>query len=130
MPLLETKVDFTNHFAEITRDVERKAQRAVQAAAEEGAAAANARGSQRNFHVEIEPVRATFDGFVASFVCRKPHAWFHEFGTLGNRRRRLKQSPRTNRTRASGTGIEALGFLSAGKRAGRKAMLREIGRGS
>jgi hypothetical protein len=126
MPLLQTSVDFTNHFAEITRSLEDVAQRAVQVGAEEGAAVANAKGAERNFQVEVEPVRQTHDGYVASFVCRKGHAWFHEFGTLGSRRKALKQSPRTNRTRAPGTGIAPLGFLSAGKRAGTRAMRRVI----
>jgi hypothetical protein len=129
MPLLQTSVDFTDHFAEITRSLEHMAQRAVQVAAEEGAVAANARGAERGFHVDVEPTRPTYDGFMASFVCRKPHAWFHEYGTLGNRRKKLKQSPRTNRTRAPGTGITPLGFLSAGRRAGTRAMMREISGG-
>ncbi len=129
MPLLKTSIDITNDFPRITREVNDMAKRAVNAAAAEGAAAANAVGAQRNFSVDVESVRGTADGWAASFVCRKPHAWFHEFGTLGERRRKLEQDPRTNRTRAPGTGIKPLGFLSAGRRVGRKAMKREIARG-
>lgn len=129
MPLLRTEVDFVDHFAEMTRDVERLAQIAVETAAREGAVAANAVGSQRDFHVDVEPTRRTSDGYVASFVCRKYYAWFHEYGTLGNRRKALKQNPRTDRTRAPGTGIKPLGFLSAGKRAGKKAMERVVASG-
>lgn len=127
MPLLTARVDFTDNFDSVTREFNELARRGVQAAAVEGAAAANTVGSQRNFQVDVEPVRGTADGWLASFVCRKYYAWFHEFGTLGNRRRRLKQPPRTNRTREPGTGIEPLYFLSAGRRAGRRALLRVTG---
>lgn len=130
MPLLRTEVDFTNHFDEISREIEQLAERAVQVAAVEGAQVANGIGAQRNFSVDVERVRPTFDGFIASFVCRKVHAWFHEFGTLGSRRKKLKQPPRTNRTRAPGTGIEPLGFLSAGRRAGAAAMRRVVSGGA
>lgn len=126
MPLIETKVDFVDHFDQLTRELEERARRAVEAGARAGAAAANAVGSQRDLHVEVEPTQKTFDGYVAAFVCRKVHAWFQEYGTLGNRRKKLKQPPRTNRTRAPGTGITPLGFLSAGRRVGRAAMLRVV----
>lgn len=126
MPLIETSVDFTDHFDQITRELEDRARQAVEVGAREGAARANAVGSQRGFSVHVEPTRKTFDGYIASFVCPKVHAWFHEYGTLGSRRKKLKQPPRTKRTRAPGTGITPLGFLRAGSRAGRAAMLRVV----
>lgn len=129
MPLISARVDVNMHFDRVAQEVHAHAKRAVQAAAIEGAQAANAVGSARNFSVDVESVRPTVDGWQASFVCRKGHAWFHEYGTLGSRTKRLKQAPRTNRTRAPGTGIDPLGFLAAGRDAGLRALKRELSRG-
>jgi len=134
MPLVKSRVDVTSDFQRIGRAVNEHAKRAVQAAAVEGAQAARAVASQRSKSgrmaaIRVEPVRGTVDGWEASFVSPVIHAWFQNYGTLGSRRKKLKQSPRTNRTRAPGTGIEPLGFLDAGRRAGVKAMKREIARG-
>ncbi len=134
MPLLKTRIDITNDFPRITRAVNEMAKRAVQAGAVEGAQVAAGIASQRSKSgrmaaIRVDPVRGSADGWEASFVSPVGHAWFQNYGTLGSRRKKLKQAPRTNRTREAGTGIEPLGFLDAGRRAGRKAMLREIERG-
>jgi hypothetical protein len=134
MPLLETHVDFTDNFAQITRDLNELARRCVQAGAQEGGAVARAIASQRSktgrmAAIQVLPAERTFDGWIASFVSPAPEAWFQNYGTLGNRRKPLKQAPRTNRTREPGTGITPLRFLDTGRRVGRAAMLRVIDSG-
>jgi len=134
MPLVKARVDISMDFPRITREVNELAKRSVMAAAQEGARAAAAIASQRSktgrmAAIQVEPVRGSADGWQASFISPVMHAWFQNYGTLGNRRKRLKQSPRGNRTRAPGTGIEPLGFLEAGRRAGLKAMRSELSRG-
>lgn len=134
MPLLRARVDITSDFPRITREVNDMAKRAVTAAAQEGGQVASALAGQRSKSgrmaaIHVEPVKGSPDGWQASFVSPVGHAWFQNYGTLGSRRKRLKQAPRTNRTRAPGTGIEPLGFLEAGRRAGLAAMKREIARG-
>ena len=134
MPLVKARVDISSDFPRITREVNELAKRAVMAAAVEGARAASAIASTRSKSgrmaaIQVEPVRGSPDGWVASFVSPAIEAWFQNYGTLGNRRKRLKQAPRGNRTRAPGTGIEPLRFLEAGRRAGLAAMRRELSRG-
>lgn len=130
MPLVSSRVDVNMHFDRVTRDVHAHARRVVAIAAAEGAAAAVAKGSERGMGpAVVEPVVATVDGWRASFVMPGAHQWWQNYGTLGNRRKPLKQPPRTNRTRAPGTGIEPLGHLDEGKRAGVRAMRRELARG-
>lgn len=131
MPLIKTRIDISGDFPQITREVNEIARRAVETAAREGAVAASAVASQRSKSgrmASITPDNAigTPDGWAASFVSPVYYAWFHNYGTLGSRRKRLKQSPRTNRTREPGTGIEPLGFMQAGGRVGRAAMKRVI----
>jgi hypothetical protein len=134
MPLLRATVNVTDDFRQVTVVVNELARHAVEAAAREGAAAAAAVASARSKTgrmASITPDNAigTADGWAASFVSPTHYAWFQNYGTLGNRRKRLKQPPRGSRTREQGTGIEPLGFLEAGRRAGRRAMLRTIKHG-
>jgi hypothetical protein len=134
MPTVRSRVDVTTDFDRIGREVNAHAKRAVQAAAVEGAQAARAVASQRSktgrmAAIRVEPVRGTVDGWESSFVSSTYYAWMQNYGTLGSRRKKLKQAPRTNRTRAPGTGIAPLGFLDAGRRAGIRALKRELGRG-
>ena len=134
MPLVHSKVDVNIHFDRVTQDVNAHAKRAVQTAAVEGAQAAAQIASSRSKSgsmaaIRVENVRQTPDGWEASFVSPAAHAWFQNYGTLGNRRKKLKQAPRTNRTREPGTGISPLGFLDAGRRAGIRALKRELARG-
>lgn len=130
MPLVSTTVDVNAHFERVTREVHAHARKAVSMAADEGARAAVAKGSERGMGpAVVEPTRPTVDGWVASFSMAGIHQWFQNFGTLGNRRKPLKQPPRTNRTRAPGTGIKPLGHLDAGRAAGVRALKRELARG-
>jgi hypothetical protein len=118
------------HFDRVTRDVHAHARKVVAMAATEGAQAAVTKGSERGMGpATVEAVRPTADGWIASFVMAGAHQWFQNYGTLGNRRKPLKQPPRTNRTRAPGTGIEPLGHLDEGRRAGVRALRRELARG-
>lgn len=134
MPLLKARIDISSDFPRITRQVNELAQRAVTTAAEEGVRAASAVAGSRSKSgrmaaIRVEPVRGSADGWEASFISPVHYAWFQNYGTLGSRRRRLKRAPRGNRTRAPGTGIQPLGFLEAGRRAGRAAMLRTLAGG-
>ena len=130
MPLVHSRVDVTNHFDRITQDVNAAAKRAVQIAAIEGARECARVGSARGMDSPIvEPVRGSVDGWVASFVAPGIEQWFQNYGTPGNRKKALKRPPRTNRTRAPGTGIKPLGHLDAGRRAGVAALKRELARG-
>lgn len=79
--------------------------------------------------IRVSSPSKTYDGYEAAFLSPVFYAWMQNYGTLGNRRKPLKQSPRTNRTREPGTGVEPLRFLDAGRRAGRKAMLEHIRQG-
>ena len=126
-----SKVDYTNRLGEISREVQRLAEQAVAEAARVGAQAASARAGQRGMSDTIHPSSTlrTYDGFQASFVCVHPAVWWQNYGTLGNRRKRLKQPPRTDRTRAPGTGIVPLRFLQAGRAAGRDHMIKRISAG-
>lgn len=134
MPLVRTSVDVNMNFARVTQAVNQQARRAVTVAAAEGARAAASKASSRSksgrmASMRVEPTRRSVDGWVGSFVSPVYYAWFQNYGTLGSRRKQLKQPPRTNRTRAPGTGVEPLGFLEEGKRVGRRALIRELTRG-
>jgi hypothetical protein len=130
MPLVSSRVDVTSSFERVTAEANASARRAVHAAAIEGARECGRVGSQRSLNSPVvELPRGTVDGWVASFVAPGIEQWFQNYGTLGNRRKPLKQPPRTNRTRAPGTGIEPLGHLDAGTRAGVAALRRELARG-
>lgn len=130
MPLVRTTVDVNMHFDRVTAEVNAHARRAVAVAATIGAQACNARGAQRGMpQASVEASRVTPDGWVASFVAPGMHQWFQNYGTLGNRRKALKQPARTSRTRAPGTGIQPLGHLDAGRTAGVRALKAELARG-
>lgn len=134
MPLLKTRVNIQNRFGEITAAVNRMAQEAVTEGADAGSRVASQVASQRSrtgdmAAIKVEPVRGSDTGWVASFSSPVYYAWFQDLGTLGSRRRALKRNASTKRTRAPGTGIKPLGFLEAGRRAGRQAMMARFKRG-
>src|SRR5678815_144758 len=125
--VVKAKVDVTNEFPRITRGVSDIARDSVRIAAREGARAASSVASTRSktgrmAEMRVSSVDGTPDGWAASFTSPVFYAWFQEYGTLGNRRKALKRAPSGDRTREPGTGIEPLGFLAAGRRAGRAAM--------
>lgn len=131
MPGITSKVDVTNNFPRITREVSELARNAVADAAVVGAEAAASIASQRSKTGRMADIKAsrshgTPDGWGASFVSLVFYAWFQEYGTLGNRRKALKRPASGKRTHDPGTGVEPLGFLAAGRRAGRAAMLQRI----
>jgi hypothetical protein len=128
---VQATVNVTNRFPEITREISQLARTATAEAARVGAEAAGARAAQRGMGDTMYAAGAegSPDGWQSFFVCTHPAVWFQNYGTLGNRRRRLKQPPRTDRTRAPGTGIVPLRFLQYGRSEGRKDMLRRIGSG-
>ena len=133
MPLARTRVDVRNDFAEVTAAIAQGAREGVEVGARVGAQVASAVAAERSKSGTMANVQAgnatrTVDGWVASFVSRAYYAGFQNWGTLGKRRKALKQAPRTNRTRAPGTGITPLGFVQAGRGAGRRAMLARIRR--
>lgn len=135
MPQISARVHVEDHFPRITEEVRRLARDAAEEGAKVGAAAAAAIAAQRSatgqmaaIRVEAATPRET-TGWVAAFVSPVYYAWFQNFGTLGNRSRRLKRQPTGNRSREAGTGIRPLHFLEAGRRAGRKAMLEKLDRG-
>jgi hypothetical protein len=128
---IEAKVDAINNFPGLLRDMSALARSATAEGARIGGAAAASRAAQRGMadSIMVGSVSGSADGWVASFVCTVPHGWWQSFGTLGSRRRPLKQPPRTNRTRAPGTGITPLNFLLVGRNAGRRALLDKIREG-
>lgn len=134
MPVVSARVDVSTAFPRISQEVNALAQRAVAEAAREGAQAARAVASRRSRSgrmAAISPssVQGTPDGWGASFASPVHYAWFQNYGTLGNRRKALKRAPSGRRSRAPGTGIEPLGFLEAGRKAGLAAMKRVISAG-
>lgn len=130
MPLVQTRVDVNDHFSRIDDEVAAHARRVVAIGAAVGARAAEAKGAERGMGpATVEAARPTQDGWVASFVMGGAHQWWQNYGTLGNRRKRLKSPPRTNRTREPGTGITPLGHLDAGALAGKRAIQAELARG-
>jgi hypothetical protein len=134
MPTVRASVSIVNDFPRITRQVNDLARAAVRAAAVEGAQAASAVAAQRSksgamANIRVSSVSGSPDGWESAFVSPVFYAWFQNYGTLGNRRKALKQAPRTNRTRAPGTGVQPLKFLDAGRRAGLAAMRLKIQQG-
>jgi hypothetical protein len=134
MPGVRTRVDVTNNFAQVTQQVIDTARESVGVGAREGGKAAQTVASQRSKTGRMADIRVsspskTYDGFEASFLSPVHYAWFQNYGTLGNRKKALKQSPRKKRTREPGTGVEPLKFLDIGRRVGRKAMLEHIAKG-
>lgn len=134
MPYIRTKIDIRNDFPAITRDLDELAKRSVVAGAQAGASVAAGIAGTRSktgsmARIVPTPVRNTGEGWTASFASRVFYAWFHEYGTLGSRRKPLKRPPSTDRSRDPGTGVEPLGFMRAGRSAGRKVMLDVTARG-
>lgn len=81
-------------------------------------------------NITVSEVRGTAHGWEVEVTSHAPWAWFQEFGTLGNRKRKLKQPSRSTEPsghrppgRGTGSGITPLRFLSAGASAARKAFL-------
>lgn len=109
---------------------------ALKEAADVGAHVAEQVASQREGQtgqmqqITVSDVRGSVTGWEVEVISPAPWAWFQEFGTLGNRTRRLKQSARSTTpsgrqppSREAGTGITPLRFLGAGATASRRVFL-------
>lgn len=134
MPVVKSRVDVFSEFGTISKQIDELAREGVFVGAHAGASVASQIASTRSktgamANMRVSSAERTLDGWRASFVSPVLHAWFQNYGTLGNRRKKLKQPPRTDRTREPGTGVEPLGFLEAGRRVGRNAMLEHIRNG-
>ena len=138
MPYVRARVDFRNEFPRITRDIDELAKRSVVAAAAAGAeVAANIASTRRKTgriaQIVPTPPRNTGEGWTSTFASRVFYAWFQEYGTLAARKRGVSRATLARRSSASGQsrlarvagskGVEPLGFMRAGTRAGRKVML-------
>lgn len=144
--MISSRIKVFSRFPEITREVERLAVRAVEAAAREGAAAAEqaARpGLKRRARMEVVPVAGDVDGYSAGFRSTAtsdrgvPIGAMHDTGTYGSyegkgtprRRGRARNVPDVDPETGKRTGIQARHWRRAGRSAGRKALRRTIDAG-
>lgn len=126
---VKSTVNATDEFDRVTREANEQAKAAVTVAARVGGAAAAAIAGQRGIQIRVLPTQGTVDGWESAFQAEHGAALFQDLGTLGSRVKPLKQPPRTNRTRAPGTGITPLNFMEAGHEAGRRALQAGLRRG-
>lgn len=134
MPGLRASVHVDNFFPQIRENLDDLAKKAAFEGAKVGGEVARGVASRRSKSGQMADIRigsaaSTGYGYEASFVSPVYYAWFQNYGTLGNRRKRLKEPPRTDRTRDPGTGVEPLRFLDAGRKAGTAAMIDVIAKG-
>jgi hypothetical protein len=131
---LTSSVKIDNNFDALRRKIHEGAvPRALNRSASVGAAKAREVASQRSntgqmANIKIAPARRDRRGWNVVFFSPAFYAWFHEHGTLGNRRRKLKQPGRSRRSRAPGTGVKPLRFLSQGRRVARLRLLEHLQR--
>lgn len=121
---VKSTVNVTDQFERVTREVNEEARARVTAAARVGAAVAGGIAGQRGIEVRVLPTQGTVDGWESGFQAEHRASLYQDLGTLGSRVKPLKQPPRTNRTRAPGTGIEPLNFMSKGHAAGKRVLRR------
>lgn len=129
--IVRQSVEVRSNLREVNDQIIADARTAVAEAAHVGADVARTLASTRVRTGRMSAIRTvdlhrTYEGHEAGFESPVFYATFQEWGTLGNRTKPLKRSPRTNRTREPGTGVEPLGFMGAGRRAGRKHLLARI----
>jgi len=145
MAAMRSRVDVNMNFGAITDKVIAQAKQAVTAGAMVGAQVAGRVASQRSrsgkmARMEVLPVRQTPDGYEASFRSPAYYRLFQDLGTLKGRTRKLKKATLDRRNSPSGQarlakagdsiGIEPLYFYRAGRRAGTRAMMDVIRRGT
>lgn len=144
---------FAEGFTRVTEQLEERIVVGLDAAAETAAATANA-GAQigsRGLALEIVGAHGAADGFSSGIKSRRttdnpdrttPIAWFFDQGTLGNRRRRLKQPRKESwtvngrggthtahrRAVKPGSGIKPQRFFLKARVAGRAALQAAIHR--
>lgn len=141
--MITGSVTVTDHFPEITEDVERLAVQALNRAAEVGAREAERRaapGLKQHARMEVIRAHGTPDGYAAGFRSNargsrgQPIAVFHDKGTYGNYRGRSTPRRRgsaqkvadVNPETGEKSGIVALGFFGAGRREGKRELVRVI----
>jgi hypothetical protein len=144
--MISSQVNVFDRFPEVTAEVERLAIHALNEAARAGAREAErvaAPGLKQHARMQVIPTHGEADGYASGFRSNAKGkrgqriAGFHDRGTYGNFRGQLKRNrrgraakvPAVNPETGETTGIEALGFFGAGRRAGRRELLNEISRG-
>jgi hypothetical protein len=149
--VIRSKVQVVNNFAKVTAAVDKLALEAVAAAADAALPVAEA-GSSIDLKLEVVPAQGDIDGYSAGIRSRKytsnpdqttPIALFFDKGTLGKRKKPLKQPGRreeswqvkrgssaytAHRGDVEGKGLPPEGFFGKARSAGRAALLRTLSR--
>lgn len=144
--MISSNVNVFDRFDEVTEEVEQLARTGLDRAARAGAREAEriaAEGLKQHARMEVITATGTPDGYAAGFRSTakgkngQPIARFHDQGTYGNRKARKGSAAPRRKPRAQNvqdvnpetgepTGIKALGFFGAGRRVGRRELLRTI----
>lgn len=153
MTFITGQVKVFQRFPQVTKRVDAGAKRAVEEAAVEAAAVAQANASI-GLEIEIVPAHGDVNGYSAGIKAHRkssrtrggkanatPIAWFFDRGTLGNRTRRLKRGRReawtgsrggkpytAHRHDVAGKGIKPERFFGKARTAGRRKMFERIER--
>ena len=125
------KVKVDSNFRDLDRKYQRAAERALGMSAHAGAAQARALAQQRSRTGEMAsitagPVRRSTGGPSVEFGTGPFYARFHEWGTLGKRRKKLKQPGRRKRAAPPGSGVAPLGFMTKGRTLARKTLEKTL----
>jgi hypothetical protein len=150
--VIRSKVQVVNNFAKVTAAVDKLALESVAAAADAALPVAEA-GSSIDLKLEVVPAQGDIDGYSAGIRSRKTTsnpgettkvALFFDQGTLGKRKKQLKQPGRreeswhvkrgnssytAHRSDVEGKGIAPEGFFGKARSAGRTALVRTLSRG-
>jgi serine phosphatase RsbU (regulator of sigma subunit) len=145
--VIRATVTVRDDFAQLHTRVQKLAQRATRAAAEQAAQVAQANASI-DLELELIPAADDPDGVTAGIRSKKTGsrdtriADFFDEGTLGNRKKKTKRPGRSSwtvkrggssytahRGDTSGKGIPAERFFAKAKTAGRKTMIAEVEKG-
>jgi hypothetical protein len=131
---MKTTVKVDNRFPQLRYKISEGAiPRALTQTAKEGARAAAAVARTRSAtgtmsNIKVTPPKKDARGWNIVFFSSPFYAWFHEHGTRGSRRRKLKQPGSAQLSREPGTGIKPLRFLAAGRRVARGGLLDNLRR--
>jgi hypothetical protein len=136
-------VTVSDHFPEVTEEIERLAIQGLNRAAEVGAREAErlaAPGLKQHARMDVIRAHGTPDGYATGFRSSakgargQDIAVFHDKGTYGNyrgrstprRRGRAQKVADVNPETGEKSGIVALGFFGAGRREGKRELQRVI----
>ncbi len=131
---LTSNVKVINNFPQLRARIHEGAvPRALNAAAKEGARTSALKAGERSEsgrmrNIRVAPARRDGRGWNVMFFSPAPYAWFQEHGTLGSRKRKLKQAGRRRRNAEPGSGIKPLRFMTAGRRVARASLLEHLRR--